>query len=210
MSSVAATAEPVTIAGPAGSIEALVEVPAQFSGERYAVICHPHPLYGGTMTNKVVYITARALQERGFATVRFNFRGVGVSGGVYAEVLGETDDAIAVCDYAAARWPGASLTLAGFSFGSFVAFRAALQRDCRELIMIAPPVKRFEFGSATLPSMPWVVIQGDTDDVVECADVQAWVASLSRPPRLQIIAGAEHFFHGRLNDLKAAVQACLT
>jgi len=209
MNVAAPTAEPVTIAGPAGSIEALVEVPAGYTGERCAVICHPHPLYGGTLTNKVVYITARALQERGFATLRFNFRGVGGSAGVYDDGLGETADAIAACDYALARWPRASLTLAGFSFGSFVAFRVALQRDLRELIMIAPPVRRFAFGTDDLPRVPWVVIQGDTDDVVECADVQAWVASLTTPPKLQIIPGAEHFFHGRLNDLKAAVQSSL-
>ncbi len=201
--------EQVTIAGPAGSLDALIEVPAGYTGERCAVICHPHPLHGGTMTNKVVYITARALQERGFATLRFNFRGVGASSGEFDDGRGETGDAMAACDYATARWPAATLTMAGFSFGSFVAFRVALQREVRELIMIAPPVKRFAFGTKPLPAAPWVVIQGDTDDVVECQDVKEWIASLASPPRLEVVGGAEHFFHGRLNDLKLAIQSCL-
>jgi alpha/beta superfamily hydrolase len=201
--------ESVFVSGPAGPLAALVEVPAGYDGRRCAVICHPHPLYGGTMTNKVVHMTARALQERGYATLRFNFRGVGASAGTFDDGIGETDDALAACDYAAARWPGASLTLAGFSFGSYVAFRVALQRDVHQLLLIAPPVKRFGFGTTELPRAPWVVIQGDADDVVECSDVTAWVHSLSAPPRLEIIAGAEHFFHGRLTDLRSVVQANL-
>jgi len=201
--------EPVVIGGPVGALEALVEVPAGFDGREIAVVCHPHSLFGGTMQNKVVHMTARALQERGLATVRFNFRGVGASEGVFDDGRGETDDALAVVDWALVRWPGATLTLAGFSFGSFVAFQVAGRRPVVRLLLIAPPVHRFDFARHPAPSVPWTVIQGDRDELVDHAVVVAWAASAQPAPRLVILAGAEHFFHGRLNDLKSAVQAAL-
>lgn len=199
--------EPVTIAGPVGPIEALVEVPAGFDGRRAAVVCHPHPLFGGTMQNKVVHTTARALNERGYATIRFNFRGVGASAGAFDEGRGETDDAVAVCDEALRRWPGAALSLAGFSFGSFVAFRSAALRPTERLLLIAPPVQRFDFAAHPPPGIPWIVIQGDRDELVDHEQVLEWTRSVVPPPTVVMLAGAEHFFHGRLNDLRAAVQS---
>jgi hypothetical protein len=199
----------VTIAGPAGALEALVEVPAGYDGRRCAVVCHPHPLYGGTLHNKVVHTTARALQERGYATVRFNFRGVGASAGSFDDGRGEALDAAAVCDYAATRWPGAALTLAGFSFGSFVAFQVAGRRPTERLLMIAPPVRRFDFAEHPAPRLPWVVIQGDRDELVDHHAVLEWTASADPAPTVVIIAGAEHFFHGRLAELRSAVQSHL-
>jgi alpha/beta superfamily hydrolase len=199
--------EPVTIAGPVGPLEALVEVPDGFDGRGIAVVCHPHPLHGGTLRNKVVHMTCRALQESGLATVRFNFRGVGASAGTFDDGRGETEDALAVCDYAEARWPGAALTLAGFSFGSFVAFKVASRRPAVRLYTIAPPVQRFDFDQHPVPAMPWTVIQGDRDELVEHDAVVAW-ASAARPrPNVVTIPGAEHFFHGRLNELMAAVKS---
>lgn len=209
MSSPLPAAESIRIEGPAGPLEALVEVPPGYDGLRCAVVCHPHPLHGGTMTNKVVYTAARALQERGYATVRFNFRGVEGSAGTFDDGRGETEDALAACDYARLRWPVASLSLAGFSFGSFVAFQVARQRVVRELVLIAPPVGRFAFSASTPPSCPWTVIQGDADDVVAYADVRAWVEGFVPPPRFQVLAGAGHFFHGRLLDLKQLIQGFL-
>lgn len=203
------TPERLSLAGPAGALEALVEVPAGAHGAQVAVVCHPHPLYGGTLTNKVVHTVARALQEQGIATVRFNFRGVGASEGAFDDGRGEADDATAVVDWALARWPGAALTLAGFSFGSFVAYQVAERRRTRQLYTIAPPVRRFDFERYPVPAAPWVVIQGDRDELVDHADVLAWTRTVVPPPTVVILEGAEHFFHGRLNDLRIAVQANL-
>lgn len=198
--------ERLLLSGPAGPLEALVETPLEFEGSRMAVVCHPHPLYGGTMDNKVVHTAARALQERGYATVRFNFRGVGRSAGAFDEGRGEADDATAVADWAAGRWPEATLTLAGFSFGSFVAFQVAARRATRQLYTIAPPVRRFDFSVYPVPSAPWVVIQGDQDELVDHRDVLAWTERVSPPPTVVVMPGAEHFFHGRLNDLRNVIQ----
>lgn len=192
--------------GPAGPLEALVETPLEFDGSRLAVVCHPHPLYGGTMDNKVVHTAARALQEKGYATVRFNFRGVGKSAGAFDEGRGEADDATAVADWAAHRWPEATLTLAGFSFGSFVAFQVAARRATRQLYTIAPPVRRFDFARYPVPSAPWIVIQGDQDELVDHRDVLAWTEQVVPPPTVVVMPGAEHFFHGRLNDLRNVIQ----
>lgn len=202
-------AERLEIAGPAGPIEALVETPLGFDGARAAVVCHPHPLFGGTMDNKVVHVAARALQEKGYATVRFNFRGVGKSAGAFDDGRGEADDATAVADWAAQRWPDATLTLAGFSFGSFVAFQVAGRRTTRQLLMIAPPVRRFDFTTHAAPAVPWVVFQGDQDELVDWRDVKAWTETVTPAPTVVILPGAEHFFHGRLNDLRAEIQSRL-
>jgi alpha/beta superfamily hydrolase len=203
------TPERLEIAGPSGPLEALVETPAEFDGARMAVVCHPHPLFGGTMTNKVVHVAARALQEKGYATVRFNFRGVGTSAGAFDDGRGEADDATAVADWAAQRWPGATLTLAGFSFGSFVAFQVAGRRAALQLLMIAPPVRRFDFTQHAAPTVPWVVFQGDQDELVDWRDVKSWTETVTPAPTVVILPGAEHFFHGRLNDLRAEIQARL-
>ena len=201
--------ERVTIPGPIGPLEALLEMPADADFSRYAVICHPHPLFGGTMDNKVVHALARAMQELGLVTLRFNFRGVGQSAGAYDNAVGETDDALAVADWAAARYPDAELWSAGFSFGSFVAYCLALQRSATRLVTVAPPVQRFDFERLSVPTCPWLVVQGDQDELVNHEHVLEWTRRLVPPPQVAILAGAEHFFHGRLADLKAAVQAFL-
>ena len=153
--------ERVTIAGPAGDLEALLEIPAGADGTRVAVVCHPHPVYGGTMTNKVVHILAKAFGERGVPAVRFNFRGVGASAGAYDEGEGETQDALAVMDWALQRLPGAALWAAGFSFGGAIAVRAAVARDAKRLVTVAPAVHRFAVDGAQLPRCPWLLVQGD-------------------------------------------------
>ena len=113
----------VTIPGPAGDIEAVVETPEGAAPAAFAVVCHPHPLFGGTLDNKVVHTLARTFQELGAPTIRFNFRGVGRSAGSFANGAGESEDASAVIEWGRARWPGASLWLAGFSFGGAIAIR---------------------------------------------------------------------------------------
>jgi hypothetical protein len=192
------------IVGPAGAIEAIVNDPGG-AGSEYAVVCHPHPLFGGTMDNKVVFAVARALQQTGIPTLRFNFRGVGASAGAYDEGRGETDDAVAVASWGEQRWPGRRLVIAGFSFGSYVALRLAHQRTADRLITIAPPVDRFDFSSIPAPICPWLVVQGDADDVVDPASVIAWAESLEPKPRLVVLPGAGHFLHGRLQEVRDAV-----
>ena len=199
-----AAPERLSIPGPAGALEAIAEDPL-VPGGSFAVLCHPHPLFGGTMDNKVVTTLKLALQEMGIPTLRFNFRGVGRSDGVFDQGDGETQDAAAVASYGASRWPGRHLVLAGFSFGAFVALRLALMRDTSRLITVAPPVGRFDFSDLAAPSCPWLVIQGDADDVVDPNSVFAWVKRLEPQPRLVVAPGVGHFFHGHLTLLRDAV-----
>jgi uncharacterized protein len=197
-------AETVTIAGPAGDLEAIVEVPASAAGaQRVVVLCHPHPSYGGTMTNKVVHMLARAFNEFGVPSVRFNFRGVGASAGSYDEGIGETQDAIAVLDWAAQRWPGAKLWGGGFSFGGAIAIRAATARDVRRLVTVAPAIDRVAVDD--VPSCPWLIVQGDSDELVAAEKIQRWAQGLPTPPQLALVRGVDHFFHGRLNELRCIV-----
>ena len=195
--------EHVSIAGPAGALEAIAEDPGG-QGPSYGVICHPHPLYGGTMDNKVVTTVARALQETGIPTLRFNFRGVGASAGEFDQGVGETADADAVAAWGAERWAGRSLVIAGFSFGGYVALRLAQQRLPRCLITIAPAVQGFA-ASTAVPRCPWLVVQGDADELVDPPGVIDWVNTLDPKPRLLVLPGVGHFFHGRLRELRDAV-----
>jgi alpha/beta superfamily hydrolase len=196
--------ERLFIDGQAGALEAVVEDPG-VAGPCYAVVCHPHPLFGGTMDNKVVTTVARALQETGMPTVRFNFRGVGASAGVFDKGLGETADADAVASWGAERWPGRALVAAGFSFGGYVALRLAQHRLPQHLITIAPAIQRFDASSMVVPQCPWLVVQGDADDVVDPTAVIDWVNGLEPKPRLVVLPGVGHFFHGRLHELRDAV-----
>ncbi len=174
-------------------------------GSSYAVVCHPHPLFGGTMDNKVVTTLARALHQTGIPTLRFNFRGVGGSAGTFDQGLGETADADTVAAWGAHRWPGRSLVIAGFSFGGYVALRLAQERVPRMLITVAPAITRFDTTAMKVPRCPWLVVQGDADDVVDSSAVVDWVDSLDPKPRLVLVPGVGHFFHGRLQELRDAV-----
>lgn len=201
------TREAARIDGPAGVIEAVVEVPERASPEAFGVICHPHPLHGGTLENKVVHTLARAFRELGAATVRFNFRGVGASAGSFADGAGESEDASAVISWGRRRWPGAALWLAGFSFGGAIAIRLAASHRAALLVAVAPAVDRVDLSGAALPDRPWLIVQGDADDVVPLERVRAWAAREAPAAELLIVAGAGHFFHGRLHELKDAVLA---
>jgi len=193
-----------SIAGPAGVLEAIVEdtgVPAV----SYAVICHPHPLYGGSMENKVVTTLVRALHDVGISTLRFNFRGVGASAGIFDQGVGETADAGAVASWGAGHWPGRTLVLAGFSFGGYVALRLALERNTARLITVAPAIQYLDASITRTPTCPWLIVQGDADDVVDPNAVTAWAAGLNPAPHLVVLPGVGHFFHGRLQELRDAV-----
>jgi alpha/beta superfamily hydrolase len=195
----------------AGALETLVETPAAADGataaSAFGVICHPHPLYGGTMDNKVVWALARTFQQLGAPTIRFNFRGVGASPGTHDSGRGETDDVLAVIGYGRQRWPGAALWLAGFSFGGVVAIRAASSANPTRLVAVAPGINKTDVRDAAPPRCPWLIVQGDADDVVPPEPVIEWARSLSPQPELAVLPGAGHYFHGRINELRDVVLA---
>lgn len=197
----------LTLFGPAGALEAAIDVPLHAEARAgVAIICHPHPLQGGSMHNKVVTMLERSLRELGLATVVFNFRGVGASQGVFDDGRGETDDLLAVAAWVQRTRPLDALWLAGFSFGSYVAARAAAQLPVRQVISVAPPVSRWDFAKLAAPLCPWLVIQGEADEIVEPAAVYAWVAAQAEPPTLVRMPETSHFFHRRLMDLRGAVK----
>ena len=201
-----ADASPV-IDGPAGRIEAAYDEAEATPRPVLAILCHPLPTEGGTMHNKVVTMAARALRESGVATLRFNFRGVGSSEGSFDDGDGELDDLRAVVAWARARHPDKALWLAGFSFGAWVSLRGAVELGAAALISIAPPVGRsWDFDDIALPTVPWLVIQGDADEIVDAGAVREWVASLPSPPVLVEMPDTSHFFHRKLMDLRGAIQ----
>jgi hypothetical protein len=202
-------AERLFIDGPAGPIEALLERPADLVPGRVAVCCHPHPLFGGTMQNKVVHALARAALDCGVPAIRFNFRGVGGSQGAYDNGIGETADALAVADWATGTLGADRLCAMGFSFGSFVAYGLALSRGADRLVTVAPPVQRFDFSQSAAPRCPWLVVQGDSDELVNHESVLEWTRTLDPAPQLRLFEGADHFFHGRITALREAVAAWL-
>jgi alpha/beta superfamily hydrolase len=170
------------------------------------VVCHPHPLHGGTMHNKVVTMTERSLRELGLRTVRFNFRGVGASEGTHDDGNGELADLLAVAEWAQQASPGHVLWLAGFSFGAFIATKGARHLPVKQLITIAPPVNKYAFAALPQPDCPWLVIQGEDDDVVLAQDVVNWVDSMQDKPALVRMPAAGHFFHRKLMDLRGAIK----
>ena len=198
--------QPAEIPGPSGRLEARIDDPAPDVPPRVVgVVCHPHPLHGGTMHNKVVHSLARAMQQTGIPTLRFNFRGVGASEGVYADGVGEADDALAAIAWARVRWNCEALWLAGFSFGAAVALQVCAAASPAALVTVAPPVGRLLVDPVARPGCPWLVVQGDRDELVDFATVQAWVGAYDPPPEFAPMHGAEHFFHGRLGELRSVV-----
>ena len=205
-------AERTSLPGPAGPLQALIETPViEGQGPQpvsaFAVVCHPHPLYGGSLDNKVVYTVARTLEQLGAPAIRFNFRGVGASAGSYDAGRGETADALAVIAYGRRRWPNAALWLAGFSFGGAVAVRAAGEAGPQRLIAVAPGITTIAVTDAAPPACPWLIVHGDLDEVVPLEAVRAWADTLSPAPQMRVLPGASHFFHGRLNELRDEVLA---
>jgi alpha/beta superfamily hydrolase len=196
------TAERLTVEGPAGAIEVVRNVPGP-APRGIALVCHPHPLQGGTLDNKVVQTLAKTFFALGYAAVRFNFRGVGQSAGSFDEGNGETEDALAVVADARQRFGEAlPVVLAGFSFGSYVATRAASRVQAERLVLVGPAVMRFPMQHVAADT---IVVHGEEDDVVPLADVFAW----ARPQQLPIVVfpGCGHFFHGRLPQLSRIVTA---
>lgn len=197
----------ISIRGPAGELEAILESPGDAGINGVAVVCHPHPQHGGTMHNKVAHTLARSFVRSNFAVLRFNFRGTEGSDGVYDNGVGELDDALAAMAWMRQQKAEGPLWLAGFSFGAAIAVRAAVARDVDGLISVAPAIYRFAGNLDAQPDCPWLIIQGDEDELVEIDETVEWVDSLDPGPELLVVPGAEHFFHGRLHELREAVMA---
>lgn len=198
------------IDGPAGKLEIVMEEAKTPTQRGWAVVCHPHPLYGGTMTNKVVTTIAKTFQHLGMSTIRFNFRGVGQSEGAYGHGEGEVEDLLAVIDYVNQMDAGQPLWLGGFSFGSYVAAKTATMVPTDKLVTVAPAVEHFPMQDIPPIECDWVVVQGDRDDVVPPDAVYAWVETREPKPTVIRFPEAGHFFHGLLMDLREQLTRALT
>jgi alpha/beta superfamily hydrolase len=211
-----ASGERTLLRGDAGAIEVASSAPTELRA--VAVIAHPHPLFGGTMDNKVVTTVARAFTEAGIATYRFNFRGVGATEGAHDEGRGETDDMVRVIEHARATVGGVPLFLAGFSFGGAVATRASERVEFKRLVLVAPGFRRLTEGGLGEAPDPedaglgspgrhsyanTVVIHGDADDTVPLSDSLAWGKVREVP--IVVVPGGEHFFHRKLHVLREIV-----
>ncbi|MBQ0946457.1 alpha/beta fold hydrolase [Ideonella sp. 4Y16] len=189
------------MAGPAGAIALAIDDPAD-APRGVAVVCHPHPLHGGTMDNKVAQTLARAFVQLGYRSVRFNFRGVGGSEGAWDEGRGEIDDALAVI--AQQRDPALPLALAGFSFGAYVASQAAARladgQPVERLVLVGPATQNFQVAPVAPGTL---VIHGESDEVVPLAATLKWARPQSMP--VVVVPGVGHFFHGQLALLKSIV-----
>lgn len=194
--------ENLLIPGPAGNIELDIHDPDDRDIKRrgIALIAHPNPLQGGTKDNKVVTTLARTLAALGYVALRPNFRGIGATTGQHDQGIGETDDLIAVAEYAKSRFQTHNLLLAGFSFGGFVQTRVAKRIACERLVLVGPAVNRF--AAESVPEQT-LIVHGEQDDVVPLAAVLDW----ARPQNLPVVVvpGGEHFFHGRLSLLSQIV-----
>ncbi|MBV9575462.1 MAG: alpha/beta fold hydrolase [Gammaproteobacteria bacterium] len=198
------------IPGPVGKLELAFSAPVEKENKAWAIVCHPHSMYGGTMYNKVVTTLVKTFLGLGIGTVRFNFRGVGGSEGQYDQGNGELDDLLAVINWVQQERQFRELWLAGFSFGSFVAAKAAAQIPISKLITIAPPVEHFPMQSLPPIECPWILAQGERDEVVPPEKVFAWAEHRKPKPFILRFPEADHFFHGQLNELRTRLEEALT
>ena len=198
--------EEVIILGPTGPVEVLTSATEGYDGSKpIAILCHPHSLHGGSMNNKVVHMLADTLSDMGLLSVSFNFRGVGKSKGSFDHGVGETDDMLAVVEWFRRRYHQAPIWLVGFSFGAYVALRGHTQAEADRLLLVAPPVGMFDFDGIPDVEIPWMVIQGGKDEIIEPGKVSNWVQGQKQHPEYHWMAEADHFFHGRLNRLRETV-----
>jgi len=213
MSSRQGRIESLFLEGEAGRLEALLNLGASFGtqGAQYAcVVCHPHPLFGGTMHNKVVFRVMKALNGFGFPVLRFNFRGVGSSAGTHDEGQGEIADARVALDYLSARF-GLPILFAGFSFGAAVGLRvAAVHARVKGLILVGTPVsadgRAYSYELLEESTLPKLMVSGDRDQFASVAQLEDIFAAAAEPKRLVVIPGADHFFGGHLEELREAVR----
>jgi alpha/beta superfamily hydrolase len=200
-------AKSLTLAGPAGALEALWEEPEGSRPDLAGLVCHPHPLYGGSLHNKVVHHTALALQECGLRVLRFNFRGTGRSQGVHDHGRGEAEDVRAALSYLEERLPSARLVLAGFSFGAWVGLRVGCQDErVQALVGVGLPADESNLSYLTTCNKPKLFVQGTRDQFGSRPAMEAVLAKVAPPKHLVWINGADHFFAGHLKELRAAIR----
>lgn len=203
------------IPAPHGFLEGLLRLPdapaaptAPAAPRMAAVVCHPHPQFGGTMHNKVVFRVAQALGELGMPTLRFNYRGVGRSTGTYDEGSGEGDDIRAALDALAAQYPGVALCLAGFSFGAWIGLPiGCADARVRQLVGVGVPVSLLSVDALAGCQQPKLIVQGAADQYGPLAALQPWFARLPAPKQLTVIPAADHFFTRWQAELSAAILA---
>lgn len=191
--------------GEAGNLEVMA-TPAAAAPVGVSIICHPDPRFGGTMNNKVVTTTARALLDLNLAVVRFNYRGVGHSAGEYGHIQGELADLQTVIKWTLAAAPDLPLWLAGFSFGTYISALGAQTAHPQRLISIAPPVNHYDYSQFNQFTFPWLVIQGEQDEVVPSDEVKKWAAQPPSPLKFVLMPDASHFFHGKLLELREIIK----
>ena len=201
---------PITLEGPAGPLEALLQEHDAHDHTLTAVVCHPHPLYGGSLHNKVVHRIASVLHGLGAAVLRFNFRGVGKSAGTHDQGRGEVEDARAALDFLRQRYPNARRWAAGFSFGTGVAARLAVtEPEISRLILVAPATKTASFDMLRTLATPKLVVQGTADEVCVPSVLAAQYPTWAEPKTLIEIQGGTHFFDRQLGELGEALRQAL-
>jgi len=199
--------ETLLISGPVGSLEIRIKPSVEdVDGSKAVVISHPHPLYGGTMNNKVVTTMERAFSNLGYTTVAYNFRGVGQSEGEYDSGNGEQADLKAVLDWLSYKYEINHRVLAGFSFGSYVSLCALTKCKVDAVCTVAPPVGLYDFPGIKDIDVPWTLIQGGQDEVVSAAEVLDWAMKQKNKPDIFWRNGASHFFHGELVWLRKIIE----
>ena len=197
--------------GPAGRLEAILWTPSGAAQPPLAsVVCHPHPLFGGTMHNKVVYQAAKSLDALGIPVLRFNFRGAGLSSGVHDRGLGERGDVRAALDFLASEFPGVPLLLAGFSFGSWVGMRVGCEAPRVPLLIgLGIPVNNTDFSFLRQCNKPKLFVHGSNDEHGAIEKVKALIPTLAGDNHLVVVEEADHFFAGKLDQLDRAINAWL-
>ena len=194
--------------GPAGRLEAILWTPTSGGpAPLAAVVCHPHPLFGGTMHNKVVYQAAKALDALELPVLRFNFRGAGMSGGVHDRGIGEEGDVRAALDFLAEEFPGAAMLVAGFSFGSWVGMKVGCKdARVRELIGLGIPVNSTDFSFLRECEKPKLFVHGSNDEHGNLEKLKSLAPAFGGENRLVVVEGVDHFFAGKLHELGAAIE----
>jgi alpha/beta superfamily hydrolase len=197
------------IAGPAGPLEALLDLP-EGEPRAVAVFGHPHPLHGGTMHTKALYQAAKAMPRIGVASLRINFRGVGRSAGVFDAGLGEKDDFRAAVSFAAERFPDLPIWAGGMSFGSWVAMTVGAEDSRVSLLLgIAPPVDRYDFDVLKTCTLPKFIVHGESDELISIKEIRKFYALIPEPRELVTIEDANHLFEGKTSLVGEAVEDLL-